>query len=110
MIMKNANKETKGKLRYDLVCPFALEEMVKVLTYGAEKYDLSDLDVNYQKPHSYHKLYAATQRHLNKWLQEMKGDDDGTDKDTELSHLAHAMANIMIMLHQETHGKFIERQ
>ena len=34
----HGRKDDDGKLRYDLIPPLALEEVVRVLTFGAEKY------------------------------------------------------------------------
>jgi len=50
----------KGKLRYDLVEPRAHRDMVKVLTYGANKY----FDRNWENGLSWTSVIASAKRHL----------------------------------------------
>lgn len=40
--MNEARRYNKGKLRYELISPIALEEIAKVYTKGADKYTLYD--------------------------------------------------------------------
>lgn len=81
------------KPRYDLVPPQALEEVAKVLTFGAQKYD----DDNWKKvPGLRRRYFAAGMRHLWAWF---KG--ERTDEETGLSHLAHAICCFMFMLELE---------
>ena len=75
-------KFDNDKLRYDLIPPLALEEMVKVLTFGAQKYEPD----NWQKvPESKRRYFAAMQRHLWAWKQGEK-----LDKESGIHHIAHA--------------------
>lgn len=77
------------KLRYDLIPPLALDEMVKVLTFGAEKYEPD----NWQKvPDSKRRYFAAAQRHLWKYQQGEK-----LDSESAIHHLAHAMCCIYFL-------------
>jgi hypothetical protein len=79
---RSGRKFDNDKLRYDLVPPLALEEMVKVLTFGAQKYDPD----NWQKvPDSKRRYFAALQRHLWAWKQ-----GETVDKESGIHHLAHA--------------------
>ncbi len=76
-------KDDKGKLRYDLLPPSVVEALVKVLTYGAAKYD----DHNWEKvPDLDARYYAAGERHR---AQDRMG--IRIDPETGLPHLAHAM-------------------
>lgn len=83
-----ATREAEPGLKFDgeKTCldlfPFeALEEISKVLTYGAKKYAAH----NWRLGMSWSRYYAACLRHLNAW-------NSGQDIDPEsgLSHLAHA--------------------
>lgn len=82
-------KNDSEKPRMDLLDGYALTETAKVLTHGAKKYD----DFNWRKGLKYRRLLAATLRHLFAFQQ---GEDN--DGETGLSHLAHAMCEIMFLL------------
>lgn len=87
--MAQAVKDDGGKLRYDLIPPFALEELARVFSYGAEKYGAR----NWEAGLDWSRLFAAAQRHLWSWFA---GEDQ--DKETSLSHLAHAAWNCLALL------------
>jgi hypothetical protein len=74
----------KGKLRYDLLPPEPIEELVKVYTMGAEKY----ADRNWEKGLSVMECFASIMRHSFAWLR-------GQTKDPEsgLHHMGHVMWN-----------------
>lgn len=93
----NGKKYDGGKPRYDLVPPMALEEMVKVLTFGAEKYapDNWRLVDGWQW-----RYFAAAQRHLWAWQRGEK-----VDPETGLSHLAHASCCLYFMLELDMVGE-----
>jgi hypothetical protein len=78
----------------DLLDRHALEEIARVLAFGARKYDRH----NWRGGISYSRLIAAAQRHIAAF-------NDGEDKDDEshLSHLAHAGCCIMFALWMEKH-------
>ncbi len=73
-----------GKLRYDLVHPFAHEEMVKVLTMGAEKYDSR----NWEAGMLWSNVISSLKRHI---AAIEKGED--FDKESGLLHAAHVACN-----------------
>lgn len=75
----------KGKLRYDLVHPEAHEEMVEVLTLGANKY----FDRNWENGLTWTSVVASLKRHVAAWE---KGED--FDPETGLPHMAHAACNV----------------
>ncbi len=75
----------QGKLRYDLVHPEAHEEMVKVLTLGANKY----FDRNWENGLSWTSVVASLKRHIAAWE---KGEDH--DPETGLLHMGHAACNV----------------
>lgn len=85
------------KLRWDLLPYPALEEVVRVLTDGADRYG----DHNWFREDGleYSRLFAAAQRHLVAWWQ---GED--TSPDHGFSHLAHAASSLLTLLsYQQWH-------
>lgn len=73
-----------GKLRYDLLPKFAIEEFTKVLTIGANKYEPR----NWENGMSWMGVLASLKRHLAAFE---RGED--FDKETGLLHIAHVIAN-----------------
>ena len=89
------------KLMYDLLDVYAIEDLVKVLTRGAQKYSPN----NWHNSDSLLRYYAAAMRHLEAWR---KGEE--TDEETGLPHISHAMCCLMF-LHgiQRLHPKVDDR-
>jgi 5'(3')-deoxyribonucleotidase len=73
-----------GKTRYDLVHPWAHEQMAKVLTKGAEKY----AERNWERGMAWSNVLASLERHL----QAIKKGED-FDPETGLLHAAHIACN-----------------
>ena len=82
-------KWDKGKLRYDLLPPDVLEQVVQILTDGAEKYG----DRNWEEGISWSRVFAASQRHQWAFWQGKE-----TDEESGCNHLAHAIVNLMFLL------------
>jgi hypothetical protein len=83
-------KYDNRKADYSLVPPKALDDVVKVLTFGAEKYDRH----NWKKLENLEDRYfAAAQRHL--WAV-MRGETH--DPESGEHHYAHALCCIMYLL------------
>ena len=83
-------KETQGKLRWSLLPMDALEEVVRVLEYGAcNKYAMDNWK---QVPH-FGAYMDAIQRHWIAYF--IKGEE--FDKDSGLSHLAHMMCDVLFV-------------
>lgn len=59
--MSEGLRYDKGKIRYDLIEPFAMEQLAKVFTKGAEKYDAN----NWLKGMQWSKMRASLGRHLS---------------------------------------------
>jgi len=85
-------KHDQAKLRMDLITPEFLEEIAKVLTFGANKYG----DRNWEKGIKWGRVLGAIMRHLVAWLM-------GTRRDLEsgLSPLSHAACNLMFLITYE---------
>jgi len=82
--MNDGRKDDSEKReRWDLVPTRAMRAVVRVLTFGANKYGAW----NYKMvPEARRRYYAACLRHLTAWWEGEK-----TDPDTGESHLAHAI-------------------
>jgi hypothetical protein len=78
-----------GKLRYDLLPPDALEQLVLVYTKGAEKY----ADRNWEKGMSWSRCFGPLMRHA--WAF-WRGED--LDRESGLPHMAHAAWNCFALM------------
>lgn len=85
-------KDDKEKLPYDLIAPEILEELAKVMQYGAIKYE----PYNWAKGMKWSRVFAALMRHMWAWW-------GGEDKDPEtgFSHLSHAACCIQFLIAYE---------
>jgi len=79
-----------GKSQYGLIPPFAQEEFVKVLTYGAQKYAPDNWKF---VPEAERRYFDALQRHL--WAFKR---GERNDSESNLHHLAHAMCCLAFLL------------
>jgi len=81
-------KHDANKPDYSLVPFEVLDEVVRVLTYGANKYDRFNWefveDTRYQ---------AAALRHISAYMQ-----GEITDQESGYEHLAHAICNLMFLM------------
>lgn len=85
-------KYDMDKPRMDLIPPEVVNELAKILTFGAKKYG----DRNWEAGMAWSRPYAALIRHILAWWS-------GEDKDPETgeSHLAHAACNIAFLITYE---------
>ena len=99
-IQSGGLKYDSDKPRMDLLDPHAIEQLAKVLTFGASKYAAH----NWRKGLHKSRLIAAALRHLFAYL-------GGQDKDPEtgLSHVAHAMCCCMFLLGLEHRPELDDR-
>jgi 5'(3')-deoxyribonucleotidase len=81
-----ALRYNQEKTRYDLLEPYAIEQLAKVFTKGAEKYE----PYNWMKGMSWTAMLASLKRHIAAFE---KGED--FDKESGLQHMAHAAWNAM---------------
>lgn len=83
-----------GKPRYDLLVWSHVEDIAKVLTMGAAKYQAN----NWQRvDDGADRYFAAAMRHLVAYRT-----GEMTDTESELPHLAHAAANLMFLSYLST--------
>lgn len=93
--MPEGVKYDGDKERFDLLPPGPLTELARVYTFGATKY----ADRNWEKGMRWGRVFAACMRHLWAWW---RGEE--VDKESGLSHLAHAAWNIFaLMEYRRTH-------
>ena len=91
-----AGRFSAGKIRYDLIPPWALNEVAKVYTYGCQKYD----DDNWWKGLKWKKnVFGCILRHVWKWCRGEKYDDE-----SGVHHLAHAAWNCFALMSYERHN------
>lgn len=79
--LKEGTKYDEGKLRYDLLPPDAVQELVRVYDYGALKY----ADRNWEKGMKWSRCFSALMRHS--WAFWM---GENLDPESGLPHMAHA--------------------
>jgi hypothetical protein len=82
-------KHDQGKAPWHLLPPDAMEEVLKVLSYGANKYS----ERNWEKGMDWSRAFSAMMRHMWAWWA---GEDH--DGETGLSHLAHAACCVLFLL------------
>jgi len=83
-------KDDSERTQYDLVPPFALEEIAKVMTFGAKKY----------APDNWKHVDNAKARYTGAAMRHMESYRQGIDTDSEtgLHHLAHAACCLMFLI------------
>jgi hypothetical protein len=95
LILSQGMKFDKNKPDYSLLPFAAVDEVVKVLTYGAAKYDR----FNWEKVEAV-RYQAATMRHFSTHMQGEK-----IDPESGISHLAHAICSLLYLLDFELKEK-----
>jgi len=89
---KNESKKHDiGKLRWDLLPLDAPEAIVKVLTYGAEKYGA---DTWQDLPNGKDRYFSALMRHLVAWRR-----GETHDAESGLPHIDHVLCNAAFLKH-----------
>ena len=90
------------KNRLDLISPIFIEELGKVLTYGANKYAPNNWRFTGM---DWSRCIGSLKRHLNEFE---KGID--IDPESGLSHLAHIACNVMFLVeYNKTHPELDDR-
>lgn len=97
----DAKRYDKGKNRLELIPPSLLENVGKILTFGAEKYE----DNNWMKGMKWSRCMGSLKRHL---LAFEKGID--IDEESGELHIAHVIVNAMFLLeYSKTHPECDDR-
>ena len=99
--MNLGGKDKIGKTRLTLVPVDSLFQVATVFEYGAVKYG----ENNWRKGHRQLDLLDSCLRHI---CSHLRGDD--IDDESKLPHLAHASANLFILLQQINDGTSIDNR
>lgn len=86
-------KQDAKKPRTDLIPTQPLLDVAEVFRIGSEKYT----ERNWEKGMAWHRPYGALLRHLFAWWG-----GESKDKETGLSHLAHACCELMFLMEYES--------
>ena len=85
--VERAKRFNTGKPKWHLVHMKSLTPLVRVMEFGATKYD----ERNWMKPMNTTELLNSLQRHLNELM-----DDNEIDEESKQHHIGHIMANAMM--------------
>ena len=97
----NGKKFDQGKTEWDLLPLGPVEEVVKVLMHGREKYGRDNWQL---VDNPIRRYYAAAQRHLAAFRRarfDTRDPYDAIDAESHLHHLAHAACCILFLLWHE---------
>lgn len=94
--LKVGTKNDSDKVRFELIDPDFIENIAKVLTAGASKYD----DFNWARGINYSRVLGALKRHIHEF--EIGNE---IDEETNLTHLHHAACNLMFLSFYTKHRK-----
>ena len=97
----NGQKFDSGKTEWDLLPLGPVEEVVKVLMHGKEKYGRDNWQL---VDNPIRRYYAAAQRHLAAFRRarfDTKDSYDAIDAESHLHHLAHAACCVLFLLWHE---------
>lgn len=86
--MNLGDRKNNGKMKWSLVSFKALEPMVEVLVFGANKYSPH----NWKKGLKYSEISESLQRHLNSFM-----DCENHDPESKLTHVGHILCNAMFL-------------
>ncbi|MEN6414412.1 MAG: dATP/dGTP diphosphohydrolase domain-containing protein [Veillonellales bacterium] len=87
-------KYDSEKPRWELLPLDTIEEIVKVMTYGAKKYAPN----NWKKVRPKSRYFAAALRHMTAYQS-----GEIIDKESGLPHLTHALCSLMFLQWINTH-------
>jgi len=93
---ETALRYNQGKPEWSLVHFKSLEPMVKVLEFGAKKYDRN----NWQKEMSLDKILDSAQRHLASMI-----DGETNDPESNELHAGHVLCNMMFYIYHYNKNK-----
>lgn len=95
-------KDDAGKPQWDLLPMAEVEDVVKVLTYGAKKYPEPD---NWKRvPSARNRYYSAALRHIVAWKC-----GERLAPDSKLPHLAHAVCCLLFLAWFDSPAAITER-
>jgi hypothetical protein len=105
-VTKAPVKFDEGKIRFELIPVLPLEELAKVYTFGACKYD----DWNWANPpgFKYSRVLGAMERHMNKWKKGIDKDPSNVFNGKPINHLASVAWCAFTLMHYQMAGLGID--
>ena len=97
-VKDTATKHDTGKTDWSLVPWDAVEEIIKVLQFGAGKYSPWNWAEN--GGFKFNRLFNSSMRHFVAWFWRR----EDNDPETGLSHMAHLGCNVLFLLHYVLNG------
>lgn len=97
----DSSRKDDGKLRYDLIPAEPLEELARVYTIGAAKYEPRGWETGM----AYGRIFAALMRHAWKWWRGERF--DATDGQHHMASVA--WAALALMEYERTHPEHDDR-
>ena len=95
--MNQGHKHDTGKARFSLIPLPALQEVMKVLEHGAEKYEVD----NWKRIDDFeNRYYDAIFRHLFAYKN-----GEVLDKESGINHLAHAACGVLFLLDRQIENR-----
>ena len=91
-------KYDQGKTDWSLLPWHEVEQVVRVLMFGAARYGRDDWKHFIHKPKNEERYFNAAIRHLVAWKN-----GQTNDQETNMHHLAHALCCIMFILWKENY-------
>jgi hypothetical protein len=100
-VRSQEQKKDAGKVRMELIDPYAMEQLAAVLTFGATKYEAN----GWRKGIAWMRTCGALLRHTFKFIR-----GETYDEETGLHHMAHVMCNAMFLVNWSvTHPELDDR-
>ena len=87
-----ARKDDQGKMPWEKMRWTELEQVVRVLEHGDNKYGIGNWK-SFEPKEARWRYFSAIMRHLLSWWR-----GERFDKDSGLPHLAHAVASLLFLL------------
>lgn len=100
-MIKQADRDNYGKLRWDLVDFESVEEMLRVLEQGAIKYAPD----NWKKGLNRSEILESAQRHLIELFKHKENDEEFSTH-----HAGHIMCNMLFYLYHYRNQSFTEQR
>lgn len=99
-------KNDGGKLRWGLMPWAQVEDVVRMLMHGAEKYNADNWQKVLRGPDGEMRYYEAMERHLKQWFRAHRGATDPDtgqpfthiDPDSDLPHLASLICSALFLM------------
>ena len=92
-VLTTATKHDQGKTQWHLLPWDSVEEIVRVMEFGAGKYNPFNWMEN--GGFKYSRIFNSSMRHFIAWFWHR----EDLDPETGLSHLAHLGCNVLFLLH-----------